>query len=360
MRIIKIFVLAAAAALATTAFVGAGSASAEIFCKVQVKNEASCPESSRYGSEITVNAGASLTFDVEGFEQPFKCSSSDLTMKTKTQNPGGPLTGQLTALSFGGCNFATWCKGAQAERLPYKTEIQATGEGDGTLTLSSGGNGKPAITLLGCKWGIYPESNCTYSASKVELGFKGPYYPTVIEASGEQFQKESGGNSCFPLSLKVSGNYALDQSFSASASSSTLSSEWGPTVWSICTASMGGEFNGSITSHALSNCQPKECQSAEVQGLPDPTSFASTGSGDGTLEISNVSWKLTGCTFFKVTCIYEATKAVLDVVDGKTIVASKEPLTRSGGGLCHEVAQWDATYTINTGASKEMLWVIDS
>ena len=105
MKYLKMLGLAAVAAMALTALLGAGSVSATVLCKTYVTP---CPKGWDYaaGTEIhaTEAAGVSSVFSSTGAETFDECA--DATIKGKTTNTGSAtetVVGNIEAMTFSEC-----------------------------------------------------------------------------------------------------------------------------------------------------------------------------------------------------------------------------------------------------------------
>ncbi len=196
MKYIKILGLAAVAAMALMAFVGAGSASATVLCKETPTgtNPAVCPAGKTYAVndviEGAVQQPALLTNDLENVE----CATS--TTRSKVTNAGGTnstVLGTIESLTFGGCKTEVTkatCT-VTVENLPYLAEVHWTsGTHDGTLTAKNDGSGEPGakVTCVGvliCKFSAEPTldihggSPASVEASEEPLGIHGGFLEAV-------------------------------------------------------------------------------------------------------------------------------------------------------------------------------------
>lgn len=176
------FGLAVIAALATMAFVGAGSASAVTLCKV---NQNPCEAANQYPSGTEINAEletgtkAVLLTNLATVE----CAGSKSAGKT-TATSGSPLPGTITSLTFTSCKTTAGvgCT-VTVLRLPYKVAVAATGGGNGTLTATSGGAGNPGATVV-CGLVL----NCTFSTPSATLTIDGGE-PTRLLAEGVELER---------------------------------------------------------------------------------------------------------------------------------------------------------------------------
>lgn len=158
MKYLKMLVLTAVAALAAMAIVGATSASAVVLCK---ENKTPCPEAAQYpsGTKISAKLVAGTKAVLKG-SLTVECSVSTVSGET-TAKSGSPLPGKITGLTFSTC---TTCPTVTAESLPYTVSGNATGGGNGTMTVSN-----PKVKLAGC----FGFANCTASAASVTLDLVG-------------------------------------------------------------------------------------------------------------------------------------------------------------------------------------------
>jgi hypothetical protein len=121
------------------------------------------------------------------------------------------------------------------------------------------------------------------------------------------------------------------------------------------TANHGSILLGLIESLTFTGCSGS-CNAASAVNLPYLAEANATGGGSGTLLVKsdgtgNPGATLKGCTIFGVECTYTSSSITLDLKGGNpaTIVASSEPLTRTGGSaLCPEKGSWTATYTVTS------------
>jgi hypothetical protein len=190
MKHLKILGLAAVAALAVMALVGASSASANVLCK----NNTSTPCSSDYvaGETITGNStNPTLTAEPE-----IICATSQVVTKiTKTGGSGINATGEVTALTFKECKVNSGIfKGTACEvtsiRTPYHAEVTSGTAPNGTLDVKSGGTGNPGAKVV-CGGFL----SCTFSNTLFSLPITGGN-PATVTASKVNLTIESGGFGC--------------------------------------------------------------------------------------------------------------------------------------------------------------------
>lgn len=139
MKYIKMLGLAAVAAMALMAIVGAGSASATVLCK-----NSACTET--YGAGTEVKATSSHT----QLTAPFgtvTCTTNEVA--GKTENAGSAtetVKGPVTSLVFSSCN------GVVKVLANGTLEVHKTTSGNGTLT-SSGAKVTTELFGVHCVWG---------------------------------------------------------------------------------------------------------------------------------------------------------------------------------------------------------------
>jgi len=108
MKYVKMLGLAAIAAAALMAFVGASSASATVLCKTEGTGPptgTTCPALQAYGAGTEIHAVNTTTVKLDTTFKTVECTGS--TIKGSTSNEGGPtetVTGPEGELTFTGCN----------------------------------------------------------------------------------------------------------------------------------------------------------------------------------------------------------------------------------------------------------------
>jgi hypothetical protein len=158
MKYVKMLGLAAIAATALMAFVGAGTASASVLCKTAPNAKGNCPAGWGYEGEIhavsTEKPKLTGTVEVVCNESTIKGNATEGT-KVSTETP----TVTLTVLTFTGeCN----CEVVVVK--PGSLEIHAIGDtGNGTLT----SNG--AEVTVNCNT-IFGKVHCIYVTNNKDLG----------------------------------------------------------------------------------------------------------------------------------------------------------------------------------------------
>lgn len=193
MRFIKMLGLAALAAVAAMAFLGAGSASATVLCKQAPNGSNECAAGQAYGAGTIIKGtatNATLTSDLSNVI----CSHSET--EAEVSNAGGAsstVTGSIKKLTFTGCKAGLTNCTVTVLNLPYHAEVHAGAGGNGTLTVKSGGKGKPGATVV-CV-GII---NCTFNNTLFELPVEGGN-PAAVVANEVSLAREGGlcGNEAF-------------------------------------------------------------------------------------------------------------------------------------------------------------------
>jgi hypothetical protein len=128
MRIIKTLGLAAVAAMAAMAFVGATSASADTICtNLTIPDSGECPLASRLALPQTITAkSTNATLTSSGIE-PVTCESTVSGEAKTNDGPHTQILGLINSLTFtnckGGCTAVNG--GGNIENLPYLVEALA-------------------------------------------------------------------------------------------------------------------------------------------------------------------------------------------------------------------------------------------
>jgi|GEM_PF-2107297 len=194
MRLRTAQVLSALGAIAI-ALLAASAAPATVLCK---EPEESCKRVNTYPAHV-LHSQATNTVITTSLGK-ITCTASHLEGET-TKEEAEPLPGEVTGLSFEGCKLGEGACTLASIHLPYAASIKWTKEDDGTVIVSNGGHGLPAVKTE-CAGGI----NCTYTAEKTELSGKGGN-PGEIVANQEL--KREAGFLC-PATAKWSANYVVE------------------------------------------------------------------------------------------------------------------------------------------------------
>lgn len=158
MKLIKLFVIAGAAALAAMALAGAGTAYADSLCFEDPGTKGECIDELRWRGSIL---GLST-------ESVFLTSLGDVTCKSEfladyVENEGAQIGILYLILAFTFSNCKGLCTVAKAENLPYLLLVDAIEEHE---VLTEDGKGRPAILLENCG---SLKLNCLYEAEKQAL-----------------------------------------------------------------------------------------------------------------------------------------------------------------------------------------------
>jgi len=222
MRFIKVLGLAAVAAVAAMAFVGAGSASAQdeiVLCKVLVEKGKLCPKGELLPAETLLLALAKDPI-LKNSISTVLCEDSVVTAKSKAQI-GNPLGILITQLSFGALptpslgNGCTTCIGGihtdTEAGKHYEASIHVK-EVDHFFFLSNG-----SATLLNC-FGL--GINCSYGSETIEAlidhGGTHEINKKVVPVFGvilikSTLERKAGSSGFCPATGTWEANYAIYQ-----------------------------------------------------------------------------------------------------------------------------------------------------
>lgn len=182
-------------AISAVGLVGASSASA--VGAVCYAAEPSCKGINLIVSGSTIE-GSSSSVLITNSTSNVTCTTSVIKWKVLASTSTGTLPGEITSLTLTNCETAgkVSCI-STVKNLNYSAGLVYGGGTNGTLTLSSGGAGSPAVKLE-CGLSI----NCTFS-SGLTLDAKGGM-PLQIVANEESLGRE--GANC-PKSASLDGTY---------------------------------------------------------------------------------------------------------------------------------------------------------
>jgi hypothetical protein len=355
----RLCLLAATAVIAAALFGGASSASASSLCTT---NSSQCASTYPQGTTISASLQAGTSFKLTG-ALVVTCTSSEIKAKT-TSSAGQPLTAEMTQLTLGGCGST--CAAVEATNLPYSSNFEATGGGNGTVTVQSKGSGDPTIKTTNCVFGI----TCSFKSSKVSLGFTGGS-PGTLTAKNVPLQDSGCGNDTLnatytinspsPLFLSTTALAKVCQTGSGTctpyAGGTVVSAQSGEVVLQMlglttnCKSStLEGKVNGSgemseVTGFALNLCSIG-CESIKAEGLPWKTHSASPGGLAATMYVESPQVRFTNCTGLGYNCTMTAAVIEMDVNSAfgvPVIKAINEPLSF---GLCGS-GSISAEYTVS-------------
>jgi len=197
MKYLKMLALAAVAAGALMAFIGAGTASATVFCSTTTGN-AHCPAAQRWGVQplkMSIPSGSSaLLVDTSGETTLDKCTSS--TVEGEITNAGSEsstVTGTVSSLSWGGCTFPTNTLEAtklECHWITGTSNCTATADGSFRVTINT-------IFFGSCIYGVTSGT----SIGDITEGKPGVFHANAV---AERF---SGSNFACPETSKWTGTY---------------------------------------------------------------------------------------------------------------------------------------------------------
>ena len=163
-----------------------GDAAADVLCEdvpIVLEGEESC--GSPYPIEEAFEASSpSVVITTSAFK--VACASTIVVQGKKDLGEAKGLEGSLTEMTFTGCSG---CSVGKALNLPYKAVATATGAGNGTLALSSGGGGTPSARMEGC---TAFKITCTYGAEAITTAFNGGD-PGLVEINEASLKRIEGG-----------------------------------------------------------------------------------------------------------------------------------------------------------------------
>jgi hypothetical protein len=202
MRSTRAIGFAASIALIAMAFVTVSSASA-LSTKLCRKNEESCTKANTY---TLINDNFKGTFG-GGFPDVSRLTMSGLAtvacevgkVSVSLIETGGPLTGKIVQWSGFSCapNAETCTLGAPKEfEAGFGALIEATGKGDGILTVSS------PVLVAKC---ASPTFTCTYAASAMEFQIHGGIGGTFAGEVSMTKDSSKSSLSC-PVTAKYQGS----------------------------------------------------------------------------------------------------------------------------------------------------------
>lgn len=198
MKYVKMLGLAAVAAMALTAIVGAGSASATVLCKSSPSKTGVCSTGEKYPANTAISASAGTT-TLETNTENVTCSSSATGVKN-TAESGSPLASEVTSLTFSGCESSgkAACT-VESVGSPWTGSVAWTNGGNGTLTVSNGG------ARVSCGFGLL---QCRFGAKSLSLGITGGNAATVTASKVPlEITAEEGFLKC-PTEAKWTATYS--------------------------------------------------------------------------------------------------------------------------------------------------------
>jgi hypothetical protein len=179
MKYVKMLGLAAVAAMALTALVGAGTASAGTVACTSNTSPCATEYTGAIESSLKTGTAAVLTNSLD----KVTCTESSMNGKiTVATNASGNSTGEITAVTFSGCTDQNGAScTATAGNLAWHaeataTEISGKPNGNGKMTVKSGGSGNPQATVV-CGSGNF--LNCTFGVESATVDVIGGSQATI-------------------------------------------------------------------------------------------------------------------------------------------------------------------------------------
>lgn len=179
MKYVKMLGLAAVAAMALMAFVGAGSASADELCKNATKKEVACEQVNALTSESEGITKLTTTF------KTVECKKSAVSGSVSSQGAGKAISGSITTLDFTECN----CEVVVLKNGTLSaTNIAETDNG----TVTSNG----AEVTVFCEKTILGNIHCIYSTSNTHLGVLTGGSTAILHAEEAEIPKLTTSAAC--------------------------------------------------------------------------------------------------------------------------------------------------------------------
>lgn len=199
MQPVKVLLLAALAATAFVAVVAAAPSGAVTLCLVNENPE--CAEGNRYRVPTKFEAKLFKANNAVFTGTPsVTCEESGGTGETTIA--GTPLIGEAATVTFGSCTGG--CTTVEARNLPWIGEVEATGGGNGTITVSSSGKGNPGVKMTSCLSGATCFYGTVSATAEIEGGSTGVF--TVVKT----LNREEGSSKLLCAATSTfSGTYNL-------------------------------------------------------------------------------------------------------------------------------------------------------
>jgi hypothetical protein len=370
---VSILALAAVAALALTAAIGAGTASATVLCKSNASE--TCPSLDLYGNETKLSAslewGTNLTIETGRGEIIYQCKESKIEAQVSDAGgEGKAVTTKDSAYSFGGCTGkATLLKAG-------KWEIKSSGSGNGEI-IDWGTVLQIEVLGFTCEYEFAHNSELRGSSSLPKIYVHGHlervgtyYCPPNLWMSGTYnvtpvplFVEQHGPQAttlCKAAEEHCSeaNRYAPETKLAASLKSGTSFQieRTNAEIWEACTSSTiegkvtdaGGGFGGAsladVSGMSVGGCTWTTVAAA---ALPWHTEIVRTATvGNGTQTIRGFKIEVNTGT---LTCIWGG-NPTFAVTGGSEpeLRASHALLERQGGSaLCPTKMYLNATYVLS-------------
>ncbi len=200
MKYVKMLALAAVAAGALMAFVGAGTASAGVLCSTTTGNNP-CPAGQRWPKKtpivISVPSGSKAVLTDTTGEELDSCTGSELSGEiTNEGSETEEVEGSVESLTWSGCTFPT----TTLETGPIKVD-RIAGTSNGTVTAVK----QFRVTINTIFFG-----SCIYGITAgVSIGDFTEGKPGVFHAVKAVAEKFSGSNFACPSTSNWTGTYVV-------------------------------------------------------------------------------------------------------------------------------------------------------
>ncbi|MFL5897748.1 MAG: hypothetical protein ACJ76D_04715 [Solirubrobacterales bacterium] len=196
MKYIRILGLAAVAAMALMALIGAGTASATTICATGGSPEAGCGagKGEYSGPVVAKSTNATLKTNITNVV----CETSETTLNPSASTGTPSIPGEVSALSFTGCKtegIAPISCTVTVRNVPYEGSIESNGGGLSTLRVKdSVGAGAKVVcgTILSCEFltkeavlSVKNGAPTVASASEVSLTRSGSICPETATWSAD-------------------------------------------------------------------------------------------------------------------------------------------------------------------------------
>ncbi len=204
MKYIKILGLAAVAAMALMASVGAGTASAKegVLCSTTTNP---CTSKWAVGTVLDFSAEESTPLEFTSGGLLNTCTGSTVKGKlTANPNGTGTATGENTEITWTGCTHASTTIKNAAGNFGGLTVEKAAGSSNGTVRA----DGEIRVTIAG----LFPGENCVYGVTNgTHMGTLKEGNPATMEANTIATKITVAGDSCVfaPASALWKGKYVL-------------------------------------------------------------------------------------------------------------------------------------------------------
>jgi len=392
MKIARIVGLVAAAAMALTASLGAGSAfgAETTLCKTNTESPA-CKSADRYAAGTAIKAEVTETLFVENPIAKVQCGESQLEAKTSA-GAGAPLPVELSAWTLGKC-------GTTAAQNNCTVTAQEAGKA-GALLWGSGANGTLSASAswhIQCTIAGFNKIDCTFgynssatlnggnpaqlAVAKTTLSRTGSICPTTASLKAVNYSvsspnpayvakvEEYGTQLCKVNQSPCAALNSYPEGTMLEATSENFTIETTPATFTCKTASatvkttagMGNPLPVELTSFVLGSCKASGVGSCSVKtsllppGLQPVIAWESGVNG----QLNNLaaSWEFTcgSGPFYIWTFEAPAMSTTLKGGSPATFGFEKAPWVYCKGALCSGGSYLTAGFTV---ASPKPLYVV--